>query len=192
MERNLDLGQVQQKIAEAHLFLAKMTERERQLVGEPFNHYLSAFLAAGMSVRDPFRDKTIKAWREEWEKSLPPDEKRLYEVMCEGRNDEAHIARKSRPARSHRRAKKAGLKLCVGQEDIKVGVGAPYSDRSGRVEGFGSPSILLALGMNTTTVIHKDTYSFNIDGKQRKATEICAAYLALLQRMVTQFEADHQ
>jgi hypothetical protein len=43
MERNLDLGHVQQKLAEAHFYLAKMTERERQLVGEPFSHYLSAF-----------------------------------------------------------------------------------------------------------------------------------------------------
>ena len=53
----MDLGQVHQKIAAAHLFLAKMIEQERQLIGEPFTHYLSAFLTAGMSVRDRFRDK---------------------------------------------------------------------------------------------------------------------------------------
>jgi hypothetical protein len=139
-----------------------------------------------------FRAKAIKAWREKWEKSLTPDEKRLYDAMREGRHDEAHIARKSRPARSHRRARKAGLKLCIGQEDIKLGLGASYSDRSGTVQAFGSPSVLLALGINPTAVIYKETYSFKIDGKQRKATEVCHDYLASLQRMVMQFETDHR
>jgi hypothetical protein len=138
----LDLEQVQQKFAEAHRSLAKMTERERQALGELFK-----------------------------------DEQRLYELLRQGRHDEAHIARKSRPAR------KAGLKLCVGHEDIKVGVGAPYSDRSCRGESFGSETIRLALGINTDVILHKDTYNFNIDGNQRKATEVCAAYPALLERM---------
>jgi hypothetical protein len=103
----MDLGKVQQKLAAAHHFRNKMIERERQLIGEPFKDYLTAFLSAGMSVRDGFcyrndrkRNAAIKAWREKWEND--PNNQRLYEVMCEGRNDEAHIARK------------AGLKLCVG------------------------------------------------------------------------------
>jgi hypothetical protein len=41
------------------------------------------------------------------------------------------------------------------------------------------------------TVGDKRTYNFTIDGAERKATEACAAYLALLQRMVGQFEAHH-
>lgn len=188
----MDLGHVQQKPVEVRQFLYKMKVEESRVLGEPFYPYLNAFLAAAMSVRDPFfRDKTVKPWLEEWEKSLTPDHQHLWDSMREGRNDEAHIARKSRPARSGRRARKAGLKLCVGQEDIKVGVGAPYSDRSISVEGFGSAAIRVALGSNTTAVIHKKTYSFDIDGNQRKVTAVCDAYLVLLERMVTKYQADH-
>jgi hypothetical protein len=57
----LDLSQTREKLAEAHLFLAKMMERERQLTGEPFNSYLSAFLVAAMAVRDPFHTKANRA-----------------------------------------------------------------------------------------------------------------------------------
>jgi len=175
----LDRAQVHRKLEEACLFLGKMTERERQLLGEPFDCYLSAFLTAAMSVRDPFRDKSIKAWRESWEKTLAPDENYLYKAMREGRIAENHIARKARTS----------FKLCVGHEEIRVGVGSSYSDRSGTVEAFGSPSCLL--GTDTAVVIRKPTYYLTIDGAERGATEACAAYLALLQRMVAQFEADY-
>jgi hypothetical protein len=50
----LDRAQLHQKLVQAHLFLNKMIERERQLIGEPFSSHLSAFLSAGMSVRDGF------------------------------------------------------------------------------------------------------------------------------------------
>jgi hypothetical protein len=40
-------------------------------------------------------------------------------------------------------------------------------------------------------VIQTNVYNFTIDGAERKATEACAAYLTLLQRMVVQFEIDH-
>jgi len=39
-------------------------------------------------------------------------------------------------------------------------------------------------------VADKRTFNFTIDGVERKATEACVAYLALLQRMVSQFETD--
>ena len=192
-EAKLNLAQIHKKKAEARSLLGHIINQDGLMLSDGSEAYLSAFLAAGMSVRDPFKDKAVSEWRENWEKSLTPDERRLWDVMHEARNDEAHIARKWRPSRSRRsrRGAKAGLKLCVGQQEIKVGVGSSYSDKSGRVEGYGSPAVLLALGYNTTTVIYKQTYSFNIDGEQRKATEVCAAYLELLERMVAQFEADH-
>jgi hypothetical protein len=40
-------------------------------------------------------------------------------------------------------------------------------------------------------LIRKQMYNFTMDGAERKATEACAAYLAPLQRMVAEFEADH-
>lgn len=117
----------------------------------------------------------IKAWREKWENALTPDEKHLYDFMHINRVAEVH---------------KTGAAVTVETEPIKVGVGGPFSDRSGRVEGFGSPSVLLALGTNTTAFVHKTTYHFTINGTKHKATEACATYLELLQRMVTQCEAD--
>jgi hypothetical protein len=41
------------------------------------------------------------------------------------------------------------------------------------------------------TVVDKRTFNFTIDGAARKAAEACVDYLALLQRMVARFEADH-
>jgi hypothetical protein len=139
----LNLSHVREKLTEAYLFLAKMIERERQLTGEPFTSYLNALLLAAMAARDPFDSKAVRDWRQKWEKSLTPDQARIYDAMREARKDEAHIGRKSRPAKPRRRAK--AFKLCVEQEEIRVGVGSPYSDRSGRVEGYGSPAIRLAL-----------------------------------------------
>jgi len=54
------------------------------------------------------------------------------------------------------------------------------------LRAVGSASIRLALGINTTTVVYKDNYSFNIDGKPRKATDVCTEYLESLERMVTE------
>ena len=79
-----------------------------------------------------------------------------------------------------------GSRRSVRQEDIKVGVGGSYSDGSGTLQVLGSPSVLL--GVDTAAVIHKPTYNFTIDGTERKATEACAEYLALLKRMVEKFE----
>jgi hypothetical protein len=185
----LDLGHVHQKLAEAADFLSGMIEQERQIMSEKFAHHLSAFLAAGMSVRGPFEAKTIEPWRKKWENdSLTTDQKRLYDCMREARNDEAHIARKSRPA-NRRARKEPGAELIVGQEDIKVGVGSSYSDRSGTVQALGSPSVLYCV--DTNVVVHKRTYSYKIDGTERKVTDVCTDYLALLRSMVAQYEVDH-
>ena len=39
-------------------------------------------------------------------------------------------------------------------------------------------------------IAYRPTYSFTISGAERKVTEVCAAYLSLLLRMVEQCEAD--
>jgi hypothetical protein len=179
----LDLARVQKKLAEAQFFFDKMTEQERRAFGDrqPFDYYLSGFLNAGISVRggfeyrqNPARNKAIKAWRGQWENNLSPEERSLYEFMRKDRVAEVHASGSSRS---------------VAHEDIKVGVGGSYSDGSGTVEVFGSPSVLL--GVDTGAVIRKPTYNFTIDGTERKATEACAEYLALLKRMVEKVEADN-
>jgi hypothetical protein len=88
MEEKLDFARVHRKIAEAQSCLVKLTEQDGLMISHGFGHYLSAFLTAGMSVREGFyyrqdrkRDAAIKAWREKWENALTPEEKRLYEFM---------------------------------------------------------------------------------------------------------------
>jgi hypothetical protein len=175
----MDLARVHKKIGEAQFFLGKMSERERHAFGDHvrFDYYLSAFLNAGRTVdyRLCHEQKAIyKPWRKTWNTRLRPDENSLIKFMVDDRNDEVH---------------ESGSSRSVGQEDIKVGVGSSYSDGSGTLEVFGSPSALL--DVDTAAIIQKRTYSVTIDGAERRATEACAAYLALLQRMVAQFEADH-
>jgi hypothetical protein len=46
-------------------------------------------------------------------------------------------------------------------------------------------------GLKPTVILSRPTYSFSIDGVDRKVTEASAEYLALLRQMVAQFEADH-
>src|SRR5438094_484689 len=111
-----------------------MTEQDGLMISRGFDDYLSAFLSAGMSVRDGFhykqdraRNDAIKTWRKNWEKALKPEQHRLYEFMQVNRNAEVHTT---------------GVALTVEKEPVRVGVGSFYSDRSGTVEAFGPPSVL--------------------------------------------------
>jgi hypothetical protein len=176
MEGKLDLARVQKKLAETQFFLGNMVEQERRAFGdrEPFDFYLSAFLSAGRTVDYRLRHEQspiYPIWRKVWDAALLPTANRLIKFMVDDRNTEVHASGSSRS---------------VGQEDIKVGAGGSYSDRSGTLEVFGPPSVLL--GVDTGAVIHKPTYNFTIDGTERKATEACTEYLALLKRMVEKFE----
>ena len=67
-------------------------------------------------------------------------------------------------------------------EKIKVGTGSSYSDESGKLEVWGPP------GLDAT--ISKRDYVFDVCGTERPVTEACAEYLAALEQMVAQFEAD--
>jgi hypothetical protein len=173
----LDIARVHKKIGEAQFFLAKMIERERRVFGGPeqFDYYISAFLNACRTVDYRLcheQKATYKAWRKAWNARLTPEDSSLIKFMVDDRNVEVH---------------ESGSRRNVGQEEIKVGVGGSYSDGSGTLEVFGSPSVLL--GVDTAAVIHKPTYYFTIAGSDRSATEACATYIALLQRMVAEFEA---
>jgi hypothetical protein len=63
---------VETKLQEARSFLDNLRDQEQRAFGDkaPFDHYLSAFLSAGMSVRDAFhvkqdrkRNQAIKDWK---------------------------------------------------------------------------------------------------------------------------------
>ena len=167
------LVRLQKKIGEADFFLRKLREQEPRIIGdkEPFDYYLSAFLNAAMSVRDAFqirqdrpRNAAVKAWRERWECDLAADEKNLYDFMHKDRVDEVHYRGSNRD---------------VGQEGVSFPIGTHQVD-GGMVTISGPPDMEPA-------VAYRPTYSFVIGGTERKVTEACAAYLALLQRMVADF-----
>jgi hypothetical protein len=107
----MNIKSAKKKLREARFFLNHMIEQERKAGDEePFDFYLSAFLNAGMSVRDAFhveqdrnRNNAIKAWKKVWEVRLTPEEKRLYDFMREDRKHEVHRSGSSRKAGTENR-----------------------------------------------------------------------------------------
>ena len=74
----------------------------------------------------------------------------------------------------------------MAQEGVELGIGTHRID-GGVLTIDGVPTPLSGM----ESVGYRPTYSFIIDGTERKVTDVCGTYLALLQRMVAQFEADH-
>ncbi len=172
----MNLQRLNTKIEEARFFLRHMMEEERRISGDkkPFDYYLSAYLSATMSVRgsfyvlqNPERDRVVKCWREAWESNLTQDEWKLYDYMREDRVAEVH---------------KTGSRRSVAQKGVEFPVGT-YDTGDSIITVSGSPSV-------PPLVINKQVYNFTIDGAERKVTDAGAAYLALLERMVAQFEAN--
>ena len=171
----------ERKLLEARASLDKMRDQEQRAFGDqqPFDHHLSAFLSAGMSVRGAFhikqnraQNQTVKQWKQAWEDKLEPEQKAIYEFMHENRNSEVHDS---------------GPERIVEQKTIKIPVGGTYSDKSGTVTVMGSPSVLI--GADTTTTISIPEYFFNVGGQKRCVTDACADYLRLLEKMVADFKA---
>jgi hypothetical protein len=169
----MDLARIEKKLREAGFFLNQMRDRESSAFGdkEPFDFYLSACLGAARSVDYRLIHEhrlTYKAWRKKWNRTLTPQERRLIKFMVDDRNVEVHESGSSR-----------GVKT----EEINI-VGGSYSDKSGTTEVFGPPGV-------SPAYIVKPAYFFTIAGIDRKATEACAEYLALLKRMLAEFTAAH-
>jgi hypothetical protein len=168
----LDLSSVHKKIAEADFFLGKMREQEQRFVGdrEPFDYYLSAFLSAARTVDYRLRHEQgaiYRPWRAAWDASVTPEENALLKFLVDDRNVEVHAS---------------GSRRSVGQEGVPLPSGMYRTPHDGIFVSDNLPGA----GPN---LIYRPTYSFTIDGTDRKATEACAAYLALLRRMLTDFEA---
>jgi hypothetical protein len=175
LEAKLHLSRVHKKLAEADFFFGKMCGEEPRFIGdkEPFDYYLSAFLNAGRTVDYRLihaHGGTYKPWRDAWRQRLAAGEDRLIEFMFQDRNIEVHAT---------------GSNRSRGQEGVEFGIGEHRLPRGQGMIQIGGPP-----GMPPAT-LYRPTYSFTIDGTDRKAIEACRAYLALLHRMVEQFEADH-
>jgi hypothetical protein len=169
---------VEKKLREARFFLEKMDKHERIAFvdKEPFDFYLSAFLNAGMSVRGAFhvrqdrkRNEAIKKWKRKWEAQVTPNEKSLWDFMLEDRIHEVHIS---------------GSRRIGKTENRELGPGT-HSLAGGTHEVSAPPDVFPA------AIIRTHAYYFTIDGTDRKVTEACWEYLALLEQMVAKFKADH-
>lgn len=161
---------IDKKLREAPYALEKMRKQEAKAFGdkEPFDFLLSAFLTATTSACDAAIDK----WTAIWKDGLSPEEESLYNFM-----------RKNRGAEVHGRGSSHNVK----QDVIQVGVGGVYSDESGTLTVMGSNIPGSGIGGAS---IFKPHYYFTLEGVERDVTEVCAEYLALLERMAAQFKAD--
>jgi hypothetical protein len=171
----VDIQKAEDKLREARLFLDKMVEEERPLSRdkEAFNRYLNAFLRAGMTVwecfyaqQNPERDKKVKDWRERWKDGLASENKALYEFMQKNWGREVHAQSTALKVKTERRI----------IDDVHV-------DKTGRFETIRAP------GTEPSYVENSEEYHFTIEKVDRKVTEVCGEYLALLDRMVAEFKA---
>jgi len=88
------LPQTHRKLGETRFFLNRLCELDRQAAEkdlEVFGYYLSAFLAAALSVVDVLIDegKSSDCFKK-WRASLPEDDQDLFKVMKEQRRSEIH------------------------------------------------------------------------------------------------------
>ncbi len=172
----MNMENVEKKLREARFHLGKMNDQERRAFGdkEPFDFHLSAFLSAAKTVDNRLRHEQgpiYKPWRTAWDGRLTAEKNELIKFMVDDRNVEVH---------------ESGSGRDVKTESIKVG--HSYSDESGTLEV--SSAGIPGSGMGGAT-IYKPSYYFTIAGVERNATAACADYLALLDRMVADFRADH-
>jgi hypothetical protein len=158
----MNLWRVDKKLREAEFFYMQLLKHEKVLIGdkEPFGFYLSAFLTAGKSVREN------KKWRTDWDNKHTPEEKSLIDYMADDRDKEVHTT---------------GSRHNVGQEGVEFGIGTHRTTE-------GTITIDSPPGM-PPSIAYRPTYSFTIDGVDRKVAEACGAYLALRQRMIAEFKA---
>jgi len=171
----MDLGQVEKKLREAEFFLSKMVDQEKRAFGdkEPFDFYLSAFLNAARVIDYRLRHmhgETYGPWYTKWKKTLTRDQRKLIKFLVTDRNLEVHAK---------------GSRRSVAQEAIKVG--HSYSDRSGTLEVFAPPRVLVG-DPTPPAIIYKPTYNFTIAGVERRAVDACSEYLRLLTRMLSEFK----
>jgi hypothetical protein len=160
---------VEKKLREAKFFLNKMIEHDLE-DKEPFEFYLSAFLSAGRTVDYRLRyeqEAIYPTWRTAWDATLTQAQQDLIKYMVDERNDEVH---------------RSGSSHTVGTENRELGPGV-HTLASGTHTVAGPP------GVSPLAIVPVPAWDFTIAGIERKATEACGEYLALLERMVADFKA---
>jgi hypothetical protein len=176
MPKDMAIETVRAKLDEARSFLAEMRDQEQRAFGdkeEKFHKALSGFLGAGRSaVYRLEKMANYETWREAWNAQNPSKDSCLKRIH-DKRDTDVH---------------EGGSGPIVRLKQIKVGVGGSYSDKSGTLESWGTPSPLI--DVDTGATIYVPQHFFDIDGTERPVTEVCAEYLTALEQMVAQYEAD--
>jgi hypothetical protein len=176
---NLDI--VDAKLLDAHSALREMQAQERKAVdpNRVFERNHTAFLAACDTLRDQFhqrsdrtRNAAIKAWKDGWEEQLKTTgDRALYDFMHDDRNNALHKGQSVRTAKTK-----------------ELQIGNHYQDDGCTISGTGG---MIGDGrpQRAPLVVKKPHYVYEIAGVEQDVTKVCAAYWALLQRMVTDFRA---
>jgi hypothetical protein len=165
------LSSGERKLQEAQSSLDKMRDQEQRAFGDKhFDDYLSAFLSAAHRLRREY-PTTYPTWRDEWN-ARHLDDDRHIKFISDERRKEVHESGSSRKVKT---------------KEIKVGVGASYSDKSGTLYVMGSPTPLTE-GSNTGATIYMPQYFFEMeDGTEVPVTDVCTEGLASLTQMVDEF-----
>jgi hypothetical protein len=164
---------IEAKLREAESFLEEMRDRQDRAFGDKskFDDYLSAFVGAGRSAVLQLERKygsTYWDWRKGWN-DQHGDKDLILNSMHIKRNANSH---EGKP-----------LGHVNKPEEIKVGSGSFYSDKSGRLENFSCPSPLIDTDLRLTTF--KPRYFFG----DKPVLETCEEYLAVLKQLVADFES---
>jgi hypothetical protein len=162
---------LENKLRECEFFVSKMREHEARAFGhrEPFDFYLSAFLSAAQTAghRLHLENRSIyPLWSAGWYATLGPAECHLIKFFAGDRNVEIHESRSNRAEKTE-----------------SLTVGNAYADSSDTL-------LVSTLPDMTDVALQRSGYFFTINGRERRAIDVCGDYLALLRRMVTDFRTN--
>ncbi len=164
----MDLHRIEKKLREAEFFLLHLQRREQYPLGngEELDFLLSAFLSAARVVDYRLRHEqgeAYKNWRKAWDDKIDPKDRRLVTFIDEDRVSEVH---------------KSGSKRTEKHTPMAVRM------KDGEIEGY------VALATPQPGAIAKpDLYYIDVDGRDERATDVCAKYIALTKTMLEAYRA---
>jgi hypothetical protein len=174
---DMDIDSVNAKLHQARSFLDEMRACKGRAFGDKeakFEKALGGFLGAGRSVVYRLEKMpNYTTWRKGWDAQNPSKDS-LLKCIHDKRDTDVH--------------ERGSGHIAKPGEEIKVGSGSFYADESGKLEVWGCPTPLHGVELGAT--ISKPDYVFDVCGTERPVIEACEEYLATIEQMVAQFEAN--
>jgi hypothetical protein len=164
---------VEAKLRAAESYLSQMRDQQDRAFGDKskFDEHLSAFVEAGRSAVFQLErnyGSMYCNWRKAWN-DQHKDEDDILKSMHDRRDANVHEGK--------------ALGHSNNPQQIKVGSGSSYSDKSGRLENFSSPGPLI--GADTSVTVFKPQYFFG----DKPVLKACEEYLVVLKQTVADFES---